>query len=118
MMEEEADKTTQDAMSILIAAGEARDECRQAYEAMAAGDMAKAQEKIDAADKKIVEAHHVQTDHIQGVFRGEPQEYSLLFSHAQDTLMTIASEIVTVKNLYKVFSAMDERLKKLEETHE
>lgn len=32
--------------------------------------------------------------------------------------MTIASEIVTVKNLYKVFSAMDARLKKLEETHE
>ena len=39
-MEEEIDKTTQDAMTILIAAGEARNECKLAYEAVAAGDIA------------------------------------------------------------------------------
>ncbi|MCH4083533.1 MAG: PTS lactose/cellobiose transporter subunit IIA [Olsenella sp.] len=112
--EEEIDKTTQDAMSILIAAGDARNSVKEAYDAMAEGDFAAAQEKIDEADKQIVEAHHVQTDHIQGVFRGEGEDYSLLFTHAQDTLMTIYSEIITAKRLYTVFSSIDTRLKKLE----
>lgn len=113
-MEEEIDKTTQDAMTILIAAGEARNECKLAYEAIASGDIALAEEKIAAADAKILEAHHVQTDHIQGVFQGEKQEYSLLFSHAQDTLMVIYSEIITAKQLVQVFKSFDDRIKKLE----
>ena len=58
-MEEEIDKTTQDAMTILIVAGEARNECKLAYEAVAAGDISLAEEKIAAADAKILEAHHV-----------------------------------------------------------
>lgn len=113
--EEEVDQTTQDAMNILMNAGEARESVKEAYEAIAAGDLAAAQTKLDEADKKILEAHRIQTDHIQGVFRGEPQEYSLLFTHAQDTLMTINSEIVTAKNLYGVFSALIARVQKLEE---
>ena len=114
MGEEEISKTTQDAMTILMAAGEARAEVKAAYEAIARGDLDEAQERIAAADAKIIEAHHVQTDHIQGAFRGEPQEYDLLFSHAQDTLMTIYSEIITAKQLYKVFKALDARIAQLE----
>ncbi len=55
MGEEEISKTTQDAMTILMAAGEARAEVKAAYEAIAAGDLDKAQEKIAAADAKIIE---------------------------------------------------------------
>lgn len=113
--EEQVDQTTQDAMNILMNAGEARESVKEAYEVIAQGDLAAAQAKLDEADKKILEAHRIQTDHIQGVFRGEPQEYSLLFTHAQDTLMTINSEIVTAKNLYSVFSALIARVQKLEE---
>ena len=114
MGEEEISETTQDAMTILMAAGEARAEVKAAYEAIARGDLDEAQERIAAADAKIIEAHHVQTDHIQGAFRGEPQEYDLLFSHAQDTLMTIYSEIIVSKQLYQVFKSLDERIAKLE----
>ena len=56
----------------------------------------------------------MQTDAIQGAFRGEEQEYSLLFAHAQDTLMTIYSEIIVCKQLFKVFKSYDERIAKLE----
>lgn len=114
-MDEEISKTTEDAMTILMAAGEARAEIKEAYEAIAAGDLGAADGHIAAADAKILEAHHVQTDHIQGAFRGEPQEYDLLFSHAQDTLMTIYSEIIVAKQLYKIFVALDERIAKLEQ---
>lgn len=112
--EEQVDQTTQDAMSILMNAGEARNSVKEAYEAIAAGDLEAAKARLDEAEQKILLAHHVQTDHIQGVFRGEPQEYSLLFTHAQDTLMTINSEIVTAHNLYGVFSALSARIAKLE----
>ena len=114
MEEEEISPTIQNAMNILMAAGEARNECKLAYEAIAAGNFELADEKIAAADAKILEAHHVQTDAIQGAFRGEEQEYSLLFAHAQDTLMTIYSEIITAKQLYKAFEALDARIAKLE----
>lgn len=114
MEEEEISPTIQNTMTILMAAGEARNECKLAYEAIAAGDLALAEEKLACADARIVEAHHVQTDAIQGAFRGEEQEYSLLFAHAQDTLMTIYSEIITAKQLFKVFSALDARISKLE----
>lgn len=114
MEEEEISPIIQNAMTILMAAGEARNECKLAYEAVAAGDFEKAQAQIERADAKILEAHHVQTESIQGAFRGEEQEYSLLFAHAQDTLMTIYSEIITAKQLVKVFAALNDRIAKLE----
>ena len=40
-----------------------------------------------------------------GDARGEEREYSLLFAHAQDTLMTIYSEINIAKQLLKIFKS-------------
>ena len=50
---------------------------------------------------------------IQGDIRGgdEKMEYSVLFAHAQDTLMTIQVEINMTKNFLKYAEAMDARLK-------
>ena len=56
----------------------------------------------------------VQTDAIQGETRGDEAEYSLLFAHAQDTLMTIYSEINIAKQLLKIFSAYEKRISALE----
>lgn len=41
-------------------------------------------------------------------------EYSLLFAHAQDTLMTIYSEINIAKQLLKIFKAYETRIAALE----
>ena len=51
---------------------------------------------------------------IQGETRGEESEYSLLFAHAQDTLMTIYSEINIAKQLLKIFKSYDARIAALE----
>ena len=59
-------------------------------------------------------APQVQTDAIQSETRGETCEYSLLFAHAQDTLMTIYSEINIAKQLIKIFESFDKRLSALE----
>lgn len=111
MMNEE---TVQSAMCIILHAGDARTLCMQAMSAIAEADFEKADEKLKEAVKKITEAHKVQTDAIQGETRGEKKEYSLLFAHAQDTLMTIYSEINIAKQMMKIAKAYEMRIAELE----
>ena len=111
MMSEE---TIQSAMSIILNAGDARVACKEALDAIAVGDFDEAEGKMEVAQEKITAAHKVQTDAIQGETRGESSEYSLLFAHAQDTLMTIYSEINIAKQLIKIFRNYEKRLTELE----
>lgn len=104
----------QSAMSIILHAGDARVACKQALDAIAEANFEVAEEKLKEAQSKITEAHKVQTDAIQGETRGEEAEYSLLFAHAQDTLMTIYSEINIAKQLLKIFTAYEKRIAALE----
>ena len=108
------DRAVQAAMTIIMNAGDARVACKEALEAVAAADFEKAEEKMKIAHEKITLAHVVQTDEIQGEVRGEKKEYSLLFSHAQDTMMTINSEINITKQLIHVFKGYEERISALE----
>ena len=65
------------------------------------------------ADKEIAEAHRIQTDAIQGEANGEKMEYSVLFTHAQDTLMTIYSEINLANQIIKIAKEVIAKLSKL-----
>lgn len=102
------------AMAIILAAGNARVECKAALNAISAFDFVLADQKIKDAQKEITKAHKIQTDAIQGETRGEKSEYSLLFAHAQDTLMTIYSEINIAKQMIKIFKSYEERIEALE----
>lgn len=102
------------AMSIIMLSGDARVFCKEALEAVANADFIKCQEKLKEAYNKIVEAHRIQTDAVQEEIRGERSEYSLLFAHAQDTLMTIYSEINIVKQLSNIFAVYEQRISNLE----
>ncbi len=108
------EKTLESAMSIIMNAGDARLLCKEALTAIAEQDFILANEKMKDAQKKITEAHRIQTDSIQGETRGEKTEYSLIFAHAQDTLMTIYSEINIAKQMIKIFESWEKRLKRLE----
>lgn len=110
----ENDTMTTNAMQIIMLAGDARSSCTEALKQIAEMNMGKAAEFIKEADQQIAQAHHIQTDAIQSTIGGDSQEYSLLFSHAQDTLMTIYSEIHMTKRLMSVFEGLDSRLKILE----
>ena len=101
-------------MAIILHAGDARLACQKSLEAISEFDFKKAQELLDEAQKNITVAHKIQTDMIQGETKGEKSDYSLLFAHAQDTLMTINSEILIAKNLLDISKAIDQRLSCLE----
>lgn len=108
------EETAQNAMLIILNAGDARVFCQQALKHLAKFEIDEAKEKMKEANKKIVEAHKIQTDAIQAETRGETKEYSLLFAHAQDTLMTIYSELNIAKQLVNLTCSIDERLKQVE----
>jgi len=108
------EKIEQTSMSIILYAGDARLCCKKALDALAVMDIEEAKKEMAEAQKKITEAHKVQTDAIQKEASGEKTEYSLLFAHAQDTLMTIYSEINIAKQLIKIFTNLDKRVSLLE----
>ena len=57
---------------------------------------------LEEAEALIVEAHNAQTEVIQSQVSGESMEYSLLFVHAQDTVMTITTELRMTQKLLPI----------------
>ncbi len=110
----EDEKSVSAAMGIILNAGDARLHISEAINAIAENQYGLANEKLKLAQKKMTEAHEIQTNMIQGEARGENIRYSMLFTHAQDTLMTINSELNLTKQLYKVFEAFEKRILRLE----
>ena len=104
------EQIVENAMNIIMHAGDARVFCKKALDFLAEGKPEEAEEEIKGADKEIAEAHHIQTDCIQGAIRGEEFEYNVLFAHAQDTLITIYSEIALAKQLIKISRHLEARI--------
>lgn len=105
------EKIMEEAMSIIMSAGDARESCRQAIDCLMADDYQKAEALIKTADNQIAQAHHIQTDCIQAAIGGEEFAYNVLFAHAQDTLMTIYSEIGLVRNMMRLYRRLDEKIR-------
>ncbi|CAJ0570999.1 unnamed protein product, partial [Mesorhabditis spiculigera] len=53
---------------------------------------------MEEANAEIVEAHRSQTKLIQAEARGETHQPTILFNHAQDNLMIVASEMAITKS--------------------
>lgn len=103
------------AMTIIMHAGDARLAYKKALEKLMSGQLEESKVDLKKAETEITLAHQVQTDCIQGAVRGEDFEYNVLFAHAQDTLMTIYSEITMVKQMVHMYEQLDSRIKNLEE---
>lgn len=104
----------QNAMQIILHAGNARLQCKKALECISNNDFENAKVLMKEAQNDITKAHQLQTDAIQDETRGEKKEYSLLFAHAQDTLMTIYSELNIAKQMIAIFESYEKRLQILE----
>lgn len=92
------------AMQIILHAGNARNLAKDALAAAKKGGIEAAQELMGKADAEILEAHKAQTTTVQEAMAGKECPYSVLFSHAQDTLMTIMSELNLSRELVDVLA--------------
>ena len=94
------------AMEVILNAGDGRACIDQALESMAQLDFDAVEGHLKEAEAKILKAHNAQTDTIQRQAAGEDVEYSLLFTHAQDTLMTISAELHMAQKMVPVVRAL------------
>lgn len=105
-------------MAIITSAGEGRNLIAQAFDSALLGNYEKSLNQLEEGFSYIKEAHIGQTKVIQkamGEENNEEESAELLFSHAQDTVMTINTEYNLMKNMIEVYKKLDERLKKVEE---
>lgn len=110
-MSDVAEIYNQQAMQIILHAGDGRFAVMNALDAVAKGDLEDAQQQLQKAYAEIQQAHQVQTSILQQIACGElEQEYSVLFSHAQDTLMTIYSEYNLAQKLLKITDSLMRRI--------
>lgn len=107
-------ENAQIAMQIIMYAGDARVKTMEALKALKSFDIAAAKQSLQDGKEDIVKAHTVQTDALQAEARGEEVEFSLLFSHAQDTCMTVCSEMNVTEQLIDICENIDNRFKALE----
>lgn len=106
MMNEEMEKISKVSMQIILHAGDARDDLKQAFNAMLDGNPTEMNQLIARANQHMVEAHKLQTVILQKECDGTEQPHSYLFGHAQDTLMTVKSEIEMVEMMTKMYQKL------------
>lgn len=94
------------AMEVILNAGDGRADIESALASCAEFDFEAAEKHLKDAEAKILKAHNAQTETIQAQAAGEDVEYSLLFTHAQDTLMTISAELHLAQRMVPVFRAL------------
>ena len=92
-MSERKDDINSVAMEVILYAGNGREKIDNALAKIAEKDLKTADCLLKEAEEDIVRAHTAQTGIIQRQASGEDMEYSLLFIHAQDTIMTINTEL-------------------------
>lgn len=105
-MHMEDDELSRVAMEVILNAGDGRQCIDQALERLASFDFDAAEACLGEAEAKLLLAHQAQTDTIQRQAAGEDIAYSLLFTHAQDTLMTVSAELHMVQKMMPLVRAL------------
>lgn len=104
------EKLIDTAMQIILNAGDARNYIKDALDATMSNQQKEANNHLEKAKKCIEKAHQYQTETIQKEAKGEVCEYSMLFTHAQDTLMTIYSELHFSEKMIMMYRVLDEKI--------
>ena len=99
---EDAD-STQVAFEVIVHSGNV---CTQVYEVLKMGEQGQfdqVQDLLAQAEEEIRVAHQTQTDLIQSEARGEDVKLTLLWPHAQDTLMIAMSELQMARHILQLY---------------
>lgn len=104
--EELQDEMNLSSMNIIIHAGNAREYNFEALDHAMEGDFEQAKELMKKSREEITQAHNIQTKVVQKESQQEPYYYSMLFSHAQDTVMTIQSEYNMLEKMIAMIKLM------------
>ena len=98
-------------MNIIINAGDCKNHAYMALGKVNEGKYDEADEEIKLANEALSKAHDSQTEMLQKEAAGEKVDFSILFVHAQDHLMTT----MTFKDMAVELIEVHEKLYKLED---
>lgn len=98
------------AMKLILNAGDARLKLQEAVKWLKTFDFGEADGCMKEAEGCLRKAHIAQTEVIQNEAGGMVYPPSMLFNHAQDTLMTIMSEYNMVKDMVELFWVLYEKI--------
>ncbi|WP_342342308.1 PTS lactose/cellobiose transporter subunit IIA [Neobacillus novalis] len=91
------------AFQIISNVGTAKSLVMEALYAAKDGDFALAEEKLDESKQYFVEGHKVHASLIQKEAAGDKTEFSLLFMHAEDQLMSTETITELVKEMIEMY---------------
>ncbi|MDR2096947.1 MAG: PTS lactose/cellobiose transporter subunit IIA [Spirochaetaceae bacterium] len=109
-----SDSMNSTAMEIIMLAGDARLCVSKCFKNLLEGDFDEIDKNLEEAKKKLAQAHGLQTEIVQSEGEGKKHEHTLLFIHAQDTLMTVFSEMNMLRQLKPVLRRYEDRIAALE----
>lgn len=96
-------------MNIIISAGDCKNHAYMALGKVNEGKYDEADEEIKLANEALSKAHDSQTEMLQKEAAGEKVDFSILFVHAQDHLMTAITEknlIEQIMELRKIINTL------------
>ena len=108
-----SNELNQAAMNIILHAGNCRNSLNEALSIVESGniDEDRINVLIKEAKEEITIAHRLQTNMIQSTIEDDKLQTTLLFTHAQDTLMTINSEMIMTKHLIKLYKSLYQKIR-------
>lgn len=108
------DDLNKTAMQIILHAGDARTLAMKAMDILGTFALDESKALIDQAKKELVDAHRVHTTVLQDAIANEVNVYTVLFAHAQDTLMGVTTEINLIEKTYNLMISVNNRFEKIE----
>ncbi len=109
-LSEKEEQMVEASMGIIMHAGDSRLKITEALKYAKDFDFEKCAEAMKDAEKEITQAHNAQTEIIQAEASGDKYPHMLLFAHAQDTLMTINSELRMAEEMIDILKIIHDKL--------
>lgn len=107
-MTEENNAALQQAMQLMLNAGDAKEAAHEAIEAAHDGDLASAKQKLAQAKETLNTAHNKQTKMLTSEAQGKKVELTLLIVHAQDHLMTAITYVDLAGEIIRLYQRLAE----------
>ena len=98
-------------MNIIINAGDCKNHAYIALSMVNEGKYEESEKEIKLANEALAKAHDAQTQMLQNEAAGEKVDFSILFVHAQDHLMTSITEKNLIEQIIELRKVVNTLLK-------
>ena len=94
-------------MNIIINAGDCKNHAYMALNKVNEGEYEEAEQEMQLANDALAKAHDAQTEMLQKEAGGEKVDFSILFVHAQDHLMTAIEAKTLIEHIIKLHKKIE-----------